>query len=321
MRHRSRGRKNGAHTGDTQRSLETIKSKLTPCDTLWIYILAHGYPGGPVVDLYTKEGTYWRKYNDAVTQTFNVADLNLRDIRACHVYAIIDSCYSGDWLTNRAGTGLQDQLAPKPGLEAVVVTATDDTHGSYFVRTILELQLPQALFTKFLLDGLDDASKAIGGPAPLDVGFDSMMRTLRNGANQNNTIPTVTGLYLGRALSANPQIWVRPRQPGETCEGMTTSDPGGSGVSLTDGGPTTKPAVRLDYDLSMGSAFYARGEIIALDRITGGRVAEIDQGCDGLHLHAEDNRVGIFIDGLNGPYVDAFPNHCGYGRIVSTPVR
>lgn len=290
---------------DIPKALAALKAKLTPCDTLWLYVVAHGYKGSAGFNLITDSGNFYKLYQDWEAQAFMAQQIDLSDVRACHLYAVFDTCFSGNWIAP-----LSAQLAPKTGLEAVVVTSTDTAHGAHISKT-LGLGLPQTVFTRYLLDGLADASTS-DAPAPLDVGFDLAMSTIRRRSNEDKTLPTYTGLWYSRALSSNPQVWVRPRASGETCEGVTV---GGPGVQPPDAGGEPKLAVKLDY--ALGS--YPAGEVIVLDRVTGGRVSEIDEGCDGRHLHAEDMRVGVVIDGASGPHPDLAPSGCGYGRIVSVP--
>ena len=82
----------------------------------------------------------------------------------------------------------------------------------------------------------------------------------------------------------------------------------------------TEAAVRLDHSLGVGSAFYAQYETIALSRIDGVLIVDEEPGCDAKHLHAT-SEVGIFIDGLNGPFPDPNQPGCGFGKIVQIPVN
>jgi hypothetical protein len=270
--------------GQIRTKLAAIKAKLTVCDTLWVYIIAHGYSGDSAVADFTVVDPGLALWRDEVKVPFGPNDIDLRDVVACHIYVVVDSCYSGNWI-NAPNGNLMSQLVPKTGLEAMIITSADRTHTAN-LRFVLHL--PGAVFTDYFVEGMEDASE-LNGDLPADplAGFDKAKSDM-----DFNTGPTITGTYAKRGLASMPQAWVRPRQPGETCAGPVT------GVVL---GTTLSPTLTA-------------GAFVALSRVSGGNVVGgHGLNCEEDHLHSV-SPGGIMIDG-QGPFPDPDPSACGYGLI------
>jgi hypothetical protein len=270
--------------GQIRSKLNAIKAKLTACDTLWVYIIAHGYSGDAAVADFTVENTGYKFWRDGSTVTFGPNDLDLRDARACHIYVVVDSCYSGNWIDAPNGN-LKSQLLPKTGLEALIFTSADRHHTAN-LRFVLHL--PGAVFTDYFVEGMEDASD-LNNDLPADplAGFDKA-----KGDMDFDSAPTITGTYAKRGLASMPQVWQRPRQPGETCAGPVT------GVVLG----------------TMLSPTLTAGSFVTLDRVTNCIIASgHGLACEEPHLHAA-SPAGIMIDGT-GPFADPDPTACGYGLV------
>jgi hypothetical protein len=109
--------------------------------------------------------------------------------------------------------------------------------------------------------------------------------------------------------------WVRPSREDDLRPELRTLLGRAPGAGIDDPGDDGRRgdgdmAVKLDVTLDL--AFRA-GDVIALRRILGGRVAEPGASCDGRHLKAKAP-AGITIDG-KGPFHEPSAA-CGYGRIV-----
>ncbi|HUG98605.1 MAG TPA: hypothetical protein VMQ83_05485 [Gammaproteobacteria bacterium] len=99
--------------------------------------------------------------------------------------------------------------------------------------------------------------------------------------------------------------------------GPGTNDPPGTGPTTSNGAGSE--AVRLQIRLS---AEFRADDVIALTRITGGKVADpasenAGHNCATRHLHATAAATGIRIDGKGAfPEPSAATPVCGYGPIV-----
>ena len=96
-----------------------------------------------------------------------------------------------------------------------MVASSSASRPAWFARNELTLRTPGSLFVDELLEGFEFASEAIGGgQVALDTAFDTMLH--RNRYDVENADP-VAALWASRLVGADPQIWVRPIGPGETC--------------------------------------------------------------------------------------------------------
>jgi hypothetical protein len=161
----------------------------TECDTLFVYISAHGNPGGSAQLETTrteKDGT------PVIFDSFLVSQLNFAACKACHIIVIIDTCYSG-----KAIPGLQAKLQPLTGREALVLTATDATHQSVAFSWY---NLGRSSGGKFTNELVEAAQTAVD----MSAAFDTARQATLNDFNSD-------------IKAMNPQKWVRTRPPGETC--------------------------------------------------------------------------------------------------------
>lgn len=75
----------------------------------------------------------------------------------------------------------------------------------------------------------------------------------------------------------------------------------------------------MQLDFPFGT--HAVGERIALRRITGGRVAPPEVGCNAEHYHGSGVIIDRGMPNEQGPGDDPNPPGCGYGRIVQIPTQ
>ena len=197
----------GSHPLDeVQRLWKKIQDQATECDSVFIYITAHGTRGGVAkleTDLVSKDGT------PALFQSFGARTLDFQHCRACHILIIIDACYSGKMLNDFAKI-----LQPLPGRKATVISAADATHESGAYTWWNLKGSTGGAFTNAITDAFS------GGTTDPANAFDK--------ANVE-----IAGTALTEEIAKqNPQYWTRKLVPGETCVAIPTG---------TKNPPTTYP--------------------------------------------------------------------------------
>jgi hypothetical protein len=96
-----------------------------PRDTLFIYFSGHGTFGGMFLNARNRDGS-------GVTEeaaALGAGDFDFTDCKACRVFIILDSCYSGSFTDNGANPGFPGLL--KPGRSVVVMTAARADREAY----------------------------------------------------------------------------------------------------------------------------------------------------------------------------------------------
>ncbi len=257
--------------------MDYIKRNAEPCDTVLIFVYAHGYDGG-AFDLEYNGGFF----TTGDLQTLTPDSFNFDGLKACHLHIYLDGCWSGDWIPK-----LAPKLIPKTGLDATIITSTDGEHralGSGLRHAALPpFQKGGLIFSQFFSEAVGTMSGGMYDPISA---FDATIKRLEDESGSAGVRPW----WASSALNAGPQLWVRPRQPSETC------------------GPYR--AVLLDHNLSVGGEVkYAIGTHVPLARITGGHIQGTDTGCTSEHLHG-----AIAIDGHT--FTDPAGSGCGHGKIV-----
>ena len=187
----------GSHpVAEVQALWAKIQAAATPCDSVVIYITAHGTRGGAAkldTDLVSKDGI------PVDFESFNATTLNFRNCKACHILIIIDTCYSGRMLNDFAKV-----LQPLPGRKATVISATDAAHESGAYEWYNLKGHTGSAFTNALVD----AYKA-GSPSPQRA-FDDANTEIAGTA------------FTSTIQKQNPQYWTRTLVPGETCSAVPT---------------------------------------------------------------------------------------------------
>ena len=189
----------GAHpVAEVQALWAKIQAAATPCDSVVIYITAHGTRGGAAkleTDLVSKDGI------PVGFESFTASTLNFKSCKACHILIIIDTCYSGKMLNDFAKI-----LQPLPGRKATVMSATDATHESGAYEWYNLKGRTGSAFTNAVVDAWKSGGQA---PNPQQV------------FNDANTEIAGTA-FTDTIQKQSPQYWTRTLVPGETCSAIPT---------------------------------------------------------------------------------------------------
>ena len=183
--------------------LKAIMARAQPCDTILIFVFGHGYDGGGMDGDYAWQPTGLSPFKNEQSELVLPETFDFTGLKACHLHMYIECCWSGDWIPT-----LSAKLLPKTGLDASIITATDGEHRGLALSnlTFLVGVTPVLVYNSYFVEAAGQLGPGAYDPISL---FD---RTLSNLEDARHTSP-----YARLAKRAGPQMWVRPRQPGEIC--------------------------------------------------------------------------------------------------------
>jgi hypothetical protein len=202
---------------DIKALITKIYARMRPCDTFFLYISAHAtvpatfrvsgtnrVVGNVSLD---KQMTPPVADDAATVDELTPDDLSLDKMPACTMLGVIDACYSGSWIPE-----VSRILTPKTGLNAFVMTSSEQTSKSVGYPWWWPLSRTGSVFTSNLVDAWTSSSTFSLGPddgSASHAFFESRLN-----------IKTKPGLAL--AIGQYPQYWTRDGSH-ESCGGTQVS--------------------------------------------------------------------------------------------------
>jgi hypothetical protein len=208
--------------------MEALYTKMRPCDTFYLYITTHSSKtpafyfqklGDPDLFNKTRNPLFSSDKIVMLASTFQIIKCP-----ACHVTIVIQSCYSGGYITGEGFNNFSRVLDSKPGVQALIMTssAAEKPSTGYTgpVSRFLWLRPRRAggSFTQDFIDAHSDSSADINGDGKIDT-FEAFTK-----AKKDN-------------LSEEPQFW-SSTWAGETCGYVPTPTPSPSPSRIPRPTPT-----------------------------------------------------------------------------------
>ncbi|MDK2124584.1 peptidase associated/transthyretin-like domain-containing protein [Parachitinimonas caeni] len=207
-----------------------LYAKMRPCDTFFLYISAHATKPNDftIKGVKLKMGGVQleRKVTPPVADDagtadeFSVIDAQFEKMPACHLYTIVDACYSGAWIPE-----MKRELENRTGLKAFVFTSTTDAAKSVGYKWWWPTASTGGWFTTQLTSAWQDSSTTAQSSDPPELSGTEAGKAFSKPYNSYR-------IGLPGIIGQKPQFWIR-NKPDETC-GCSL------GFSLTK--PTTEVA-------------------------------------------------------------------------------